>query len=532
MTEQLIENWLTKATEKSFQIPFCFMLANEGYTVLHLTRHCGMEHGKDVIAIDPFGIPCAFQLKGTTGAKIKLSYWRKHLLVQTQQLTHHKLMHPSVSPTAPHHKSFFVTNGELDEEVLSAINNDNNVNELNGRPELKLNLIVKGELVDKAKKLGLNFIPPDFKDFRLLLKFYLEDGSGTLDKNKFSHLLEVIFNRPVKASERSHVIRGSALIASLATTSYSNAENNVALVEAWIIYISYLFRFVEKYKLAKKHWENEFNIAIQIVVTSLENLFEECKDSSHFLTNIYLEDGFVHNARATWILGLISALGIYYKFEKDKEEEISVIYEFTQKHKKYLEVYGESALPNYLAFYWFFRINDATEKPVVLLSQLINTVLSNIRKPDVLFPEPYYDIDESLSLRWEKDPKVIEEKNQKGTSYFLEGMLHLFARENYKQRMALLWPDVSKTFFKSFRFNELIDFYCWRNVKGKEVLTTPLPTKSWAELKAEAAEKNGNDVPQMLKNHPHLFCLFIIVFPFRANSSGLRWFDSLINSLE
>jgi hypothetical protein len=39
------------------------MLVAEGYTIVHLSRHSPIEMGKDIIAIDKDGIPCAFQLK-------------------------------------------------------------------------------------------------------------------------------------------------------------------------------------------------------------------------------------------------------------------------------------------------------------------------------------------------------------------------------------------------------------------------------------------------------------------------------------
>lgn len=531
MIEQLIDNWLTKASEKSFQIPFCFILSSEGHTILHLTRHCGMEHGKDIITMDPTGTPCAYQLKGAKG-KIKLRSWRKDLLPQLYQLTHHTLMHPSVPIGAPHHRSYFVTNGELDEEVSSVIANDNNRHEINHQPELKLNVIVKGQLIEKGKKLGLNFIPPDFNDFRLLLEFYLEDGLGTLDKEKFSYLLEGIFNRSIKPTERGSLLRGSAIIVALATTSYSNKENHVALAEAWMIYLSYLLRFAETHKLPKKGWINEFNIAEQIVVTSIENLWNECRERSNFLIGSHLEDSFVHGARSTWILGLISCLALHYKFRGINSADVNDIHSFCQKHKAKLELYGEAAVPNFLAFYWLYRIMDATEGPAKVLSSLLNTVLSNIRKPDVLYAEPYYSIDECVSLRWERDKKVIEEKNQKGTSYYVEGLMHLFVRENYKQRMLLMWPEISKVFFKAFRFKEVTDFYRWRNKEGSEVMTTPPPTKRWPELKNEAAENGGIDIPILLKERPYLYILFINVFPFRGSGSGLRWFDTVVNGLD
>jgi hypothetical protein len=51
---------LDSASERSYQGPFCQILSARGYTVLHSTRHAPIEFGKDVIAIAPDGVPCAY----------------------------------------------------------------------------------------------------------------------------------------------------------------------------------------------------------------------------------------------------------------------------------------------------------------------------------------------------------------------------------------------------------------------------------------------------------------------------------------
>ena len=79
MLERVIENWLDKASERMFQQPYCYMLSAKGHTIIHLTRHCGMEMGKDIITIAPDGTPCAFQLK--TG-NISLAKWRDEVSPQ------------------------------------------------------------------------------------------------------------------------------------------------------------------------------------------------------------------------------------------------------------------------------------------------------------------------------------------------------------------------------------------------------------------------------------------------------------------
>ena len=63
MLERIIENWLDKATERSFEKPFCYMLSAEGYTIIDLTRHSSMELGKDIITIAPDGTPLCLSVK-------------------------------------------------------------------------------------------------------------------------------------------------------------------------------------------------------------------------------------------------------------------------------------------------------------------------------------------------------------------------------------------------------------------------------------------------------------------------------------
>ena len=62
MNERLVEDWLTKASERSYQTPFAQALLADGMQVLRV-GHGPHEHGKDIIAIDPNGGVHAYQLK-------------------------------------------------------------------------------------------------------------------------------------------------------------------------------------------------------------------------------------------------------------------------------------------------------------------------------------------------------------------------------------------------------------------------------------------------------------------------------------
>ena len=71
------------------------MLIGEGYQVVHLSRHGSFEEGKDVLAIAPDGVPCAFQLKGANGGKISQNEWSKYN-EQITRLVEIPIKHPSI----------------------------------------------------------------------------------------------------------------------------------------------------------------------------------------------------------------------------------------------------------------------------------------------------------------------------------------------------------------------------------------------------------------------------------------------------
>ena len=149
MLERVVENWLDNASEKSYQKPFCYILAADGYSVVHISRHCGMELGKDIIAKAPDGVYCAFQLKSAEKGNISLKEWRK-INAQLFDLVTTSISHPSVN-TTKHHRSYLVTNGNLTEEVQEAINKLNENWKKQKQAHLKLNTIVREKSSKKQK---------------------------------------------------------------------------------------------------------------------------------------------------------------------------------------------------------------------------------------------------------------------------------------------------------------------------------------------------------------------------------------------
>ena len=71
--ERVVEDWLTSADERGYQKAFVSCLFRQGHTVKYVSPHGPLEHGKDIVSVDPDGRLCAFQLKA---GSISKSAWR------------------------------------------------------------------------------------------------------------------------------------------------------------------------------------------------------------------------------------------------------------------------------------------------------------------------------------------------------------------------------------------------------------------------------------------------------------------------
>jgi len=373
--EKVIENWLDNATERSFEKPFCYMLSAEGHTIIHLTKHNIMEMGKDIITIDPDGNPCAYQLK--TG-NISKKMWDEKVSSQTDNLVSIQINHPSVD-SLKHHKSYLVTNGNIVEAAWEAVRGRNQMWADQNQSYRRLETIVGGELFEKAKKLGPDLWPSELTDIRTLLEMYLEEGEGILPKQKLSELFESTFQldkgtRPSN-NECRRIIASAGLLCAVAVSKYSDKENHVAEIEAWTLYIAYVLALAEKWNLPDKVFKNEFEIATQSLYNTLGNLCSEIKDQTYLIEGNPLTDSYVYKVRITWLLGLMSIYALWRRSKGEpKDETDDFLREFCKEKQKQLILWGEAAIPQFLAFFWYYRKIDGSMKTDDLIRQLITSI--------------------------------------------------------------------------------------------------------------------------------------------------------------
>lgn len=542
MIERLLETWLTKANERSFQIPFAHSLASDGHAVLHVSRHCGMEIGKDIISIAPDGVPCAYQIKGVNGKRLTQSKWRSEVSAQIHALLNSKIVHPSLSTSTPH-RSYLVLNGQVEEEVQREIDDMNRMYRDDGLASRQLNLIVYGELFKRFKDLQSDFWATNLSDLKRYLDLFLQSGKGTLKKAQLAKLIEsslpirsAITNRPA-GTEIQRALSGCAIICSAALSSYTVNENHSAEFEAWTLFHGYALAVAEKWGLDELQVEFARKIALESIYTSLARLCDELQTRRNLVQGDLMLDRAVYQVRLTHLMGLMGLFGLLIIERKNNGEQVEMsqydyVVRFCDEHQHKLYLWGEAAIPQILAWNFFRRTYDATLKTDGVYSELVERI-SRLNQPGSsnCLPNAYYDAESVMprALGLSKQPL---RDNFAGRSNYLESVLHLLVRAGLKQRVKLLLPDATRIAFSSYSPKRSWHFYRYRNWNlGTDVERFLVPPHRWKDLRQLAAESDGVEVPSLLRKYPLLYLATLLVMPYRGTASGVRWLASYVDEM-
>ncbi|WEK38370.1 MAG: hypothetical protein P0Y53_12760 [Candidatus Pseudobacter hemicellulosilyticus] len=527
MINRLLENWLNKASERSYQLPFCYLLLNRGETVIHLTRHCGMEHGKDIITRDSEGNYRAYQLKGVNGGRLSQKQWQDTVQQQVHSLIHTPIIHPSVD-IAKGHRSFLVINGGLEEEVQAAITAINHKCDLTGKPQDKIHVILKGDMLDMLRNIKEDFLPSEVDDFAKLLDFYQQDGRSFLKKADFYTLLNAVLSTDQQnLAKFSRAVSSCSVLCSLALSSYTLAENHFAIVEGWTLFITSILRYAEMQGRKIADVKREIDLAERIISTTLTNLWLEVKDVPLLIEKTGPGDVPTYPYQLTIILGLLAYLSVRTPntIETDiNQQEIEL---FISRHIQYSQVWGESALPFILSIYWFLKSRDPR-----VAAELLSLTLMRWGNRDGLgsnfFAEVYLSADEAVALQqdWQMDAAALQDHTT--IEYTLETVVHLCARNGLKELLIQWWPHISEQLYRDFEFTELPDYYLWRSRQGNDVTRIERTGHKWKDLVEQANQVREQLIPPLLKERAYFIPLFLMVYPHRVRRNIVIWHDKNI----
>jgi hypothetical protein len=493
-----------------------------------------MELGKDIISRDKDGILCAFQLKGIFGKRMTQSEYRDDLANQIWPLATCPIVHPSVPPNASH-RSYIVVNGDFNEEVQYEIAGiKSKLQSIN----CELETIVKGELLEKFKKLGTDLWSTTLEDDRLLLEVYLDAGNGSLHKDKLSILLCAVLQiqnstDAPNPNTVSRSIASAAILCSLIASQFAEFDDHNSEFEVWTLYFSHVLAAAEAFGLPEKYWQNETKLATSAMVGALMRLCDELSAKDNLFNSDPLIDRAFLEVRKTQLLGLVGLAGLYLTAkdspvfgasnETDRENIEKFVRTFCLADNVMFTLWGEACLPSVLSFYLYRRNIDGTLHPAVILRSAIRAILT-LNKPNSKnpLPSPYYSLEEVGPKYFGVDETPIDDVFA-GSSYTLEGLLHLYARLLWKQDLKSFWHEITHIKFLSFHPEPPWGFYLWRSERGYNETKVPFKTKRWEDLKSEAADDSGNTLPRIVRDYPWHYLAMIMVMPHRWSSPGVRW---------
>jgi hypothetical protein len=432
--ERVIENWLTSANERQYQLPFCQLLAAEGETILHISAHGQMEQGKDVISRAADGTVHAYQLKG---GNLTLSDWRTYQ-AELHELVVYPIEHPSLRRRQSH-RPFLVTNGRVADTVINSIRSQNRAwSRMQAKP---LVLVAGKELLRRFVRAHGQFLPRDPKDFTKFLELIVNSGVNQFDKKNFAIFLESILplsaTKRVKPRDVQRAIASAVLFTTYIIQGCQRAENHWAIFEAWTVMAGYTAAVAGRSNAAEHWWGPSFDLCVLGATRALEDLATECaKNQRKFTQGDPFTDGHFYRARVTLLAGLLAAASLSFAIRNEIWTHREFVRQFLSAYLPKVHLWGESAIPYLVlaALGTEKHGNHAVAEGLVV--QLVRTLADVNGSKGRGLPNPYYGPEEALRINYGFDE--LNNEVFAGHSYTMESMVQFLARRWLRRHLSML----------------------------------------------------------------------------------------------
>ena len=273
MIERLVENWLTSAGERGYEVAFAQLLASEDHRILQGPVHHPFEHGKDILTFAPNGELHAYQLKGPD--LIKLEDFEA-IQGQLLALAGTAITHPAVTPARRADRVFLVTNANLTPPVRDRIEKFNAGGIPAGWPPIEP--IEREQLLGRFLAAHGNYLPHTLPDIRTLLELYYSESSSPFPVRSFATYVSGILPFPPQTAsspECRRAVASATLLTAYAASGWTAAGNHLCVAQAWLTVCVILVRFAIVRELADKFWIGSYQLALEAARTAMASLSKE-----------------------------------------------------------------------------------------------------------------------------------------------------------------------------------------------------------------------------------------------------------------
>ena len=527
MIENLVDVWLTEASERSYEAAFGQLLVIEGHRVIQGPMHHAHEHGKDIIAWNSEDELCVYQLKGGQG-KLGISAIEQ---VEGQLFTAATaaVMHPSLPSPCPPDRVYLVTNqaatGPAQDRIRVLCEGNRS------RGLAPLHMIEHDELTSRFVAAEGRFFPSSPTALNTFLSLFLADGRGELPRPDFFRLLEGILpvsGRKPRAADAGRAISAAALTTAFALRKWVEQDNHAEIAMGWICYTTQVLRLAERNRLGRSHWERSYRLALEEARRHVKHLLDEASAADDLVIPD-LAEPIVYSARAIKVCGLVSAFTISENIEFGADHAYrGIAGQLVLRELNYFKIIGEVQAPDY--FLSILAVIEASEYKIatsMLLSWVRDVARANQVDSTLPLPAPYHSVEDIILARLPPEGTVLPDENFAGGAYTVHIGVRWATRRLWRQTLNSIWANVSKIQHHSFSIEGPVDYLVPLNSRG--TLTSwfyPTP-KSWSALLSEANECDFSTLPDTLLRCREFVPFYCLALPHRFNARVSDLLDRL-----
>ena len=527
MIENLVDVWLTEASERSYEAAFGQLLVIEGHRVIQGPMHHAYEHGKDIIAWNSGNELCVYQLKGGKG-KLDIAAVEK---VQSQLLAAaaSAVMHPSLRSLRPPDRVYLVTNQAATGPAQDRIRVLSEGNRSRGLAPLQM--IVRAELASKFVAAKGRFFPSSPTALNTFLSLFLADGGGELPRHDFFRLLEEILpvsGRIPKAAEAGRAISAAALTTAFALRKWAEKNNHAEIAMGWICYATQVLRLAERNRLGRSRWYRSYRLALEEARRHARHLLNEANAADNLIIPDPAES-IVYAARVVKVCGLVSAFTISESIEFGAHHTYrGIAGQLVLRELGYFNIIGEVQAPDY--FLSILAVIEASEYKIatsMLLSWVRGVARANQVDSTSPLPDPYHSVEDIILDSLPPQGTILAEEDFAGGAYTIHIGVRWAARRLWRQTLNSTWANVSRIQHYGFTPERPGDYLVSLSSRGTlNSWFYPTP-KSWSDLLSEANECDFSTLPDTLLKCPEFVPFYCLALPHRFNGPVSDLLDRL-----
>jgi hypothetical protein len=515
--ERLVENWLTSAGERGFEVPFAQLLTAEDHRVIQGPVHHPFEHGKDILTFAPNGELHAYQLKGPD--LVKLEDFER-IQGQLLALAGTAITHPAVAPARRADRVFLVTNAALTPPVRDRIEKFNMANVPGGWPPIEP--IEREQLLARFMSAHGNFLPQSLPDIRSLLELYYADPASLFPVRSFAAYLTAILPFPPQHAsqpECRRAIASATLLTAYAASSWTRAENHLCVAQAWLTVCITVIRFAAVRGLDEKLWSGSYELALEAARTAVASLSQEASAARDLIVPDMM-DGMVYGSRALLVCGFLSAyflsertLGAVDAGTRDRVNAVLT------REAPYVKVVGESDVPALLAMASALEHLGEMRTGEQMILSLVNTLSKiNQRHSPAALADPYHNAEQVL-LRHVGADSDLEGEEFDGRSYMLNVAVEWLARRLWRQHLAAMWSDITRVQCVEFQPSAPDAYLAVKDESGELKMWFAGQPHSWAALLRQSRQLETTRLPDVLWARRELIPYLPLLFPYRLTAT-------------